>query len=367
MAAKPKSEEIHKFVIHNVEAHPRDVARLTAEKFGITRQAVNRHLKKLAEGGIIEARGKTREREYSLRFRDFDARLTLAENRDEDRVWQARIGPHLAHLPENVLNICYYGFTEMFNNVIDHSEGTSVLVGVRVSAAEIGIGIADDGVGIFEKIKRKFNLDDHRHAILELSKGKLTTDPQHHTGEGIFFASRLFDKFNLSSSHLGFVRHGDDPGWLVEKEPELGPGTQVVMRIAADSPRTAKEVFDRYADPEADDYGFSKTHVPLILAKYGRENLVSRSQAKRVLARFEKFREVLLDFAGIGSIGQAFADEIFRVFAFQNPGIQVSAINYNEEVGKMISRARLGRAAMQHLAAGGQPDPGESPGDDASP
>ena len=57
------------------------------------------------------------------------------------------------------------------------------------------------------------------------------------------------------------------------------------------------------------------THIPLRLAEYGEDNLVSRSQAKRVLARVDRFEEVILDYSGIRAVGQAFADEIFRVFA----------------------------------------------------
>ena len=56
---------------------------------------------------------------------------------------------------------------------------------------------------------------------------------------------------------------------------------------------TAREVFDRYSDQESDDYDFSRTHVPLALAKYGKDQLVSRSQAKRVLARFESLAQGL--------------------------------------------------------------------------
>jgi hypothetical protein len=51
------------------------------------------------------------------------------------------------------------------------------------------------------------------------------------------------------------------------------------------------------------------------LAKYGNDQLISRSQAKRLLARIELFKIVLFDFSGVETIGQAFADEIFRVFA----------------------------------------------------
>jgi len=32
-----------------------------------------------------------------------------------------------------------------------------------------------------------------------LAKGKLTTDPKRHSGEGIFFSSRMFDEFDILS------------------------------------------------------------------------------------------------------------------------------------------------------------------------
>ena len=58
------------------------------------------------------------------------------------------------------------------------------------------------------------------------------------------------------------------------------------------------------------------------LARYGNENLISRSQAKRLLARLEKFKIVMLDFEDVATIGRAFADEIFRVFTNNHPEIQ---------------------------------------------
>jgi hypothetical protein len=84
---------------------------------------------------------------------------------------------------------------------------------------------------------------------------------------------------------------------------------------------------------------FSRTSVPVTLAQYGEENLVSRSQAKRLLARFDKFKEVVLSFKGVERIGQAFADEIFRVFKKAHPDLSILYIEANHEVEKMIKRA----------------------------
>jgi hypothetical protein len=198
--------------------------------------------------------------------------------------------------------------------------------------------VIDDGIGIFRKIQRDFELNDPRHAILELAKGKLTTDPANHSGEGIFFTSRMFDRFIIFSNGLYFSHNEPDEDWLLEHDIDIN-GTSVQMTIHTNSDREINEVFDAYA-ADHQDFGFTKTHVPLNLATYGDENLISRSQARRLLSRFRDFSEVLLDFDGVMTIGQAFADEIFRVFARNNPHIDIVAINTNKQIDKMISRAK---------------------------
>jgi len=90
-------------------------------------------------------------------------------------------------------------------------------------------------------------------------------------------------------------------------------------------------------DPE-EDLNFDKTVVPVKLAKVGSENLLSRSQAKRLLHRLEKFKHVELDFSEIEMIGQAFADEVFRVFQNSHPDVFLNPVNTNAEVRKMIAR-----------------------------
>jgi len=150
----------------------------------------------------------------------------------------------------------------------------------------------------------------------------------------------MFDEFAIGANKYIFLHDNRLEGdWLIEAEKIDEIGTIIKMKIDVDSSRTLKAVFDIYADPETHDYLFSKTRVPLRLAQYGQDDLVSRSQAKRVLARFEHFKEVDLDFSGIQSIGQAFADEIFRVYAANHPEIKLIAYNANEQVNQMIGRA----------------------------
>jgi hypothetical protein len=77
--------------------------------------------------------------------------------------------------------------------------------------------------------------------------------------------------------------------------------------------------------------------VPLRLAKFGDEKLISRSQAKRALARVERFKTVVFDFAGIQMIGQAFADEIFRVWAKAHADVECTVIDASPDLRKMIA------------------------------
>ena len=185
------------------------------------------------------------------------------------------------------------------------------------------------------------NLLDERHAIFELSKGKLTTDPAHHTGEDIFFTSRVFDGFDILSGGVFFTHQfGDEEDWLLER---LNPanGTSVFMKLDNHTSRTTKRIFDQYTSSD-DDMAFSKTVVPVQLAQYGNDKLISRSQAKRVMARVDLFKKVVLDFKEVPTIGQAFSDEMFRVFAREHPGIELVPVHTNAEVKRMILRARTG-------------------------
>jgi hypothetical protein len=115
-------------------------------------------------------------------------------------------------------------------------------------------------------------------------------------------------------------------------------GTEVYMRLDNDSPRSPKEVFLEFAAPE--EYTFDKTLVPVRLAQYEGEKLVSRSQAKRLYQRFERFRNVVLDFEGVADLGQAFADELFRVFPARHPNVILAPINMTEAVVQMVRRVR---------------------------
>jgi len=333
-----RGDEIRQFILDNVEHHPKDIANLAARTFGISRQAINKHVQRLVEQKALLVRGTTRSRHYILHSLDqWEHIYPLDNSLEEHIVWRNDILPRFGQLPGNVIDIWQYGFTEMLNNAIDHSSGKNISIQLKKTAAAIEIILYDDGEGIFQKIQREMELTDERHAVLELSKGKLTTDPDNHTGEGIFFTSRVFDNFTIVSGNVYFSHtHGEVEDWILENQKSQS-GTGVFMKLNNNTDRTTKQVFDSFTSDE--EYGFTKTVVPVRLAQYGDEKLISRSQAKRLLARVDRFKIVIFDFDGIETIGQAFADEVFRVFRKQHPEVECHHIKTNKEVAQMISRA----------------------------
>ncbi|MGE0347960.1 STAS-like domain-containing protein [Hydrogenophaga sp.] len=260
----------------------------------------------------------------------------------EHEVWEQFVEPMVRMLPTNVKGIWNHAFTEMFNNAIDHSGSPHALVTIERTAASTSIHIDDEGVGIFKKLKQELDLESESHAIFELSKGKLTTDPKNHSGEGIFFTSRMLDLFTIMSGELYFShRHDFSNDWLLDMGKPTS-GTTVSMALNNHSSRTTRKVFDQYSGTDG-DYGFNKTVIPVALAQYGEDALVSRSQAKRVLARVNLFERVVFDFEGVREIGQSFADQIFRVYASEHPGIELTCINASPAVDAMIRRAKSGK------------------------
>jgi DNA-binding transcriptional ArsR family regulator len=333
----PDKNEVRARALELIAEHGGGVAARLADAFGLSRQAVNIHLKALLNAGLAEAEGHTRARVYRLAVLREATRNYPREGLREDIVWQEVFAPMLADLPENVRDIWRYGVTEMVNNAVDHSASQEVQVGVRRNAVYTDGWVADDGAGIFLKIQRALGLYDPRESILELAKGKLTTDPANHTGEGIFFTSKVFDAFDIRSGRLHFLHDHGELDMLMER-PADAPGTLVLMRLRNAATRTTRSVFDAFAAPE--EYTFAKTVVPVRLAQYEGEKLVSRSQARRLYQRFERFRHVVLDFSGVAEIGQAFADEVFRVFATAHPEVLLAPINMTQAVARMARRAQ---------------------------
>ena len=170
-------------------------------------------------------------------------------------------------------------------------------------------------------------------SLQELSKGKLTTLPQGHTGEGIFFTSKAARVFELSSGRLR--RTVDNVvGDMAIGSSSIHKGTRVRVEVASRPTKTLAGVFAEYSE----DFEFNKTRIVVKLFATA-AHFISRSEARRVLANLERFRTVVLDFAGVEEIGQGFADEVFRVGAAAHAAVKLESVNMSEPVAFMVHRA----------------------------
>lgn len=329
-----RREQIKFYMLEKIEDGQRDIAKRTAEAFGTSLNTVYRYMRELERDGII----RKENRRYELAGRQQVTMLTKKDYRslEEDIVYRDVVRKYVENLADNVQRIWEYAFMEMMNNVIDHSEAERVCIIVRQNYMNTTVLLGDDGVGIFRKIKDYYHYDSLDDAVHELFKGKLTTDMKNHSGEGIFFTSRALDRFAAMSdgkifSHDKYdeiLQNIKDTGVPISGEQK---GTYIYMELSNFSRRNIKEVFDMFADV---DGGFTRTRIPIknIFETFP----VSRSQAKRLCHRFEKFQEVELDFDGIDQIGQGFAHELFVVFQNEHPDVRLVPVNASADVEKMI-------------------------------
>jgi anti-sigma regulatory factor (Ser/Thr protein kinase)/DNA-binding transcriptional ArsR family regulator len=315
------------------------VASKAAEATGLARVTISRRLAKLVDAGYVVREGRGTRPRYgisdTLRWWQGSWPHDEMVRDGEQMIWAHHAGPLLDRVKPNVRSLAQTGFTEMLNNAIDHSDAQRVCVSVWLTPQTLQMAVMDDGVGIFNRIARFFDLPDRRLAVLELSKGKLTTAASGHSGIGVFVCSRMFDRFTIHSDSLVFTHAHDFTFDWLDDEP-YRKGTVVLMEIGLDSQRTTMQVYERYFDPEeVGDAAFRTTEVPVRLAALG-DDLVSRSQGKWVVSRIEQFSRVLLDFTGVKAVGQGFVDEVFRVFANAHPEVQLVAAHMEPEVERMV-------------------------------
>lgn len=248
----------------------------------------------------------------------------------EDSVW-ADARSELGDVPTKARQILGYSVTEMANNAIDHSRGTSLRVSLAVRGRRVEVHLADDGIGAFQSMAETFGYSDLADAIVDLTKGKRTTAPERHSGEGIFFTSKAVDLFSLEAN--GYRFEVDN----LEADVALGQGTAVgtavVLALDLDTTRDLVEVFAAHTE----DGEFVRTTPRVQLVHHGTEFL-SRSQAKRFALGLEQFTRVELDFTGVDLIGQGFADELFRVWQTAHPDVRMEVVGANRGVALMISR-----------------------------
>ena len=329
--SKEIKEQIKQFILSNIELNKNPYEEVP-KIYKVSRQTIYKYLKELKENNYIE---KDKNNKLKIKFYNIETFIFKNKNLEEDVIYNETLKKYQLERKNNVLHILQYAFTEILNNAIEHSCGTEIKISYAEDYFNIYVLISDNGIGIFRKIMKDHNLKNENEAIFELKKGKLTSDEENHSGEGIFFTSKVVDYFEIDSYNKTFTSGHKDSFYHFKENKENIKGTTAGFVINKNTDRTTIEVFEKYTT----EYVFDKTEITIALAKeYFENNLISRSVARRILENVEKFKVVILDFANVESIGQAFADEIFRVFKNKNKNIELISINMNKEVEFMVKR-----------------------------
>lgn len=84
------------------------------------------------------------------------------------------------------------------------------------------------------------------------------------------------------------------------------------------------------------------------------------------MANLEKVREIVLDFRDARSVGQGFADEVFRVFANHHPGIVLWPENPSPAIMAMIRLVSRGATGSPSAGTGSGMRQLQLPGDERS-
>lgn len=332
---KAERLEAEKFLLQRIfEEDPNFVDR-TMEAFSVSRSTVYNYLTTLQNNGEVERVGGSMP--YRILYKTSRFTVDTTREHSEDRMFNRDVAPLLADLPANVQKIWRYAFTAMLNNAFEHARASAIVCVVSRSRLSTIVGILDNGVGIFRRIQQDQKeetgeLLTQGEAASLLYAGGYTSDPDSHSGEGIFFTSRLMDHFAIRSDMQLFTMDEDDAD---EEGGERFRGTAVQMALDNDSTKELGEIMDRYLDPEE---GFVRTEIP-VARFFGGDFPVSRSEARRLLEVLEDFREAELDFTGVAEVGRDFAHELFSVAAGQYPLLRLKVTNAAELVEKALRRA----------------------------
>jgi anti-sigma regulatory factor (Ser/Thr protein kinase) len=327
------------------EAGKSNVSAQIQREFALSSAQLGRYLKRMELAGLIASSGYGKGKKYAVSTPlktstdNYPLKRTYmlsdAHKIGEDAIFQEFVAPVAFNYPKNVHAILRHCMTELINNAIDHSHGKELRLELYVKDRLLHVSIIDDGIGAFASIKKHFQLDSVLDAAAEMAKGKRTTDRNHHAGEGIYFSQRMTNEFTISANGVAYRFNRLQDDWAIKIVPEQA-GTAITLTIDQFAKYSPKDIFQKYTD---EDFRFVKSDsfivLPYVLAVKG--NMISRSEAKKLMAGAEEFEHVEIDFLNVDEIGQGFADEIFRVYRLQHPNIKISFRNCNKAVSMMIS------------------------------
>ena len=329
------SGKIKKFILENLNRHQKDIIFTTIQRFGISRQAILKHMHTLINEKQIVAYGKTRDRYYELRPQvNFYKSIELEDGYDPKHTIDNYILNHISSLKTNIIEIIRFSMDALINNILDHSKATKFYFKIYLTYNDLHIILNDNGIGLFENIKTLLNVENEHIAAIELAKGPITTDPENHSGDELFTLMHLFDSAKIESSGKSLNYMNKKKYWMIDDSIQK-QGTRIHLKINPFSKRSCQSIFENLFVSKK-----MSIKVPINLIKTNDNQIVNtRAQAKSLLRNIEKLKLIEFDFNNIDIIGPAFADELIRNTKKKNETANIKWINSNKMIDALMSRA----------------------------
>ena len=328
------SQQIKKFILDNLSHHEKDIIQAAINHFGISRQAIHKHMNNLISAKKVIAHGNTKGRYYQLMPMVNFSKTIDINNGTTQEILKNFVSIHLKSLPLNIQEIFEFSVGALLNNIFDHASALKIYLKIYITHEQAHFILADNGIGIFDHIRSGLSLTSNELAALELAKGDLTTDSNRHSGGELNTIIKLFDLVTIDSSGKSLKYSNYDDDWQIAYSLQQ-KGTRIHLQIEPSSKRTCATIFNRIFKSEE-----KKIKIPLNLLDISEYKIVnSRSQAKSVLRNIQKFKKIEFDFNKIDLIGPAFADELVRNVKSKNKTASIEWINCNKTVDLLMKRA----------------------------
>ena len=328
------THQIQNFILDNLSGHQRDIIRAAISKFGVSRQAVLRHMNTLIREKQVVAHGKTKDRYYELEpLLNYTKFADISQGFKTNRFLRTEIVPGLDFLPRNIGEICEYALAALLHNVMDHARATHLSVKLFATRDETHIVVTDNGVGIFHHIRDGMGLEGKTISAIELAKGPQSHEAGYHAGDDLQAVMMLFNGITIDSAEISLRYEKKADRWSLQ-ESKQARGTKIHLEISTKSSITCNKIFSNLFAEEN-----SVVRIPVNLARTNGELLISRDQAHKLVHNIEFSKEVEFDFTGIDMIGPAFAHELVWIAREKNKSIDIDWINAADTVNLLMSRA----------------------------
>ncbi|MBI87343.1 MAG: hypothetical protein CMG63_04600 [Candidatus Marinimicrobia bacterium] len=329
------SNKIKKFILDNLSNHQKDIIQTAISKFGVSRQAVHKHMKSLINDNKVLAHGVTRGRYYELvPTVNFSKSFNIDQFSSDLEIIKKHIIPNFKSLSKNIYEILEFSASVLISNVIEHSGATKIYCKIYINHDNAHFVVSDNGVGVFGKIAQKLKLNDVKLATLELAKGRLANDPEDLACAELNAVVRSFDEAKIESSKIALSYRSNDQKWKINNSVQKY-GSRIHLIINPLSKKTCSETLFQVFNNEN-----KHVRIPLNLLQISNVRVMNSSNyVLNALRNVKGYKKVEFDFQNINLIGPTFANALIINTLKDNHSAEINWINSNETIDLLMARA----------------------------